>query len=1749
MANRRTIEQLRKLRDNVIIVFDNTRTWADNPQTSKSAPELRRRIRHLEEQFGLFASYNNDILTTEGNDTESDCAVTAVTAESKYFEIVSKLETLLEQATPEPSNEGSEYRSCSAADNSVRLPKLNLPKFSNKSEDWASFFQRFQSGVRSPRLDDLHRHEHLLSCLTGESADLVQNIHVEEGSYAVVIEILKRRYENKRLNLRLHLQKLFELGEVKENDPESLRKLANTALISIRAVENMGFKRDALSNELIVQLIVTKLDSRSRELWETSLNNEQAVDNAESDVDSYIFVTASKQNAPANTRQHPQRTRGAATALVTQSASSNPSSAQSMVGSGDSVVRMCPCCNQVHPLYHCDAFKRLPIQERYQRVRDAKLCVNCFRGGHWAKVCRSSKCKQCGKAHHTLLHPLESNNAHQPPPSSAAAPTPPSGTPSTTNQTSEPPKPTQSVSANATFLSAVTQRQLREVLLSTAGVRLTSATHHINATALLDGASHVTLLTKDIAQKLNLKLNKSSVVISGVGGALSSANSTTTIQLTSRNGEFSVNLHAIVVDSITDPLPSVSFTPPPEWDFAQRYHLADPRYHESKVIDLLIGVDHLYQILQPSMITQLNRPTLISSQLGWLLAGPYSTSSIEPSVRCLHAKLTQPEVDSITEFLGLNEPPRVKDTGSVDELECERIFVETHKRDPVSGRFIVKLPRRSDKILGESRQLAINCLKRTCVSAEYREFLREYEALGHLTRCAPPIPNQITYYIPHHAVYHNGKIQVVFDASMKTTNGVSLNDTLLVGPTLQAPLFIIFLRFRMFLYAFTADIIKMYRQMWVPDEDRDLQRIVIYENGEIIDCQLNTITYGTSSAPHSAIRTIFQLADDGESEFPAAAAVLRKNTYVDDTLSGADSLEAVKKLIDELVALLRTAGMELGKWRFSGELADHAPLCDSSVGRTLGVEWDSAGDFFSFPSLANVTVPENTVTKRIALSKVSSIFDPLGFLAPLAITGKLLIQELWTDNLDWDENVSADFQQRFNRFLNDITASASLQFPRYVGNAESVHLELHGFSDASKEAYAACIYARILKENAPPVVRLIASKTRVAPQRQPRTIPELELCAAALLTELFEPVITTLGCNRDRCYAYTDSTIVLAYLAKEPGHWTQFVANRVKNIVRTFPAEKWRHVAGEINPADLATRQKSFSELESRFDLWLHGPEFLHELKIPPNHLSREFGEEIFQATLVYVHVNTVLDEIPPQYADFARYIINQYSDLSKVLSIITAWLRIKDFFLSQVRKTPSPSGSFSAAEYRRAELELALKAQHETYPKEFDKLIAKRPLPSRSRLTSLSPFLEKGLIRVGGRIECADLPYYQRHPVIIPANHRFTHLLIRDCHRRFAHAGPQFITAYLRRRYWLIGNLNSQIQQVIRTCAKCARFRRNAHHNPPMADLPADRVRPSPPFSIVGVDYAGPFNRKPEIRSRSTTRLKSYVAVFVCFSTRAVHLEVVLDLTTAAFLAALKRFAARRGCPLTIYSDNGTNFTGAANELNEKFNELAQSTEIQKFASPAPIEWRFNPPAAPHMGGLWEAAVRIMKNHLYKTIGDTELTTDEFCTLLCHIESIMNSRPIVPLRDPASSFDALTPGHFLIGRPLVAVSDDTSNSDVSHYRTRWDLVTQLRNAIWRRWKPEVLTSLQKRVKWTASTPQFEINDIVILSKEETAPLQWPLGRIIRTYPDSQGTVRSVDVICRNGTVLKRPVHNLIPLIDVDEVSTPDGTSADGGGM
>lgn len=319
------------------------------------------------------------------------------------------------------------------------------------------------------------------------------------------------------------------------------------------------------------------------------------------------------------------------------------------------------------------------------------------------------------------------------------------------------------------------------------------------------------------------------------------------------------------------------------------------------------------------------------------------------------------------------------------------------------------------------------------------------------------------------------------------------------------------------------------------------------------------------------------------------------------------------------------------------------------------------------------------------------------------------------------------------------------------------------------------------------------------------------------------------------------------------------------------------------------------------------------------------------------------------------------------------------------------------------------------------------------------------------------------------------------------------------------------------------------------MGDLPANRVTPMRPFFNCGIDFASPIITLLN-KGRGRKTIKSYIALFICFATKAIHLEAVRDLSTKAFLAALKRFMRRRGCPQKIYNDNATNFKGAQREINKLYSWLRDQINgpFRNNLLANGIQWIFIPPYSLHVGGLWEVGVKSCKNLLRTIMGNALFTFEELCTALIQVEACLNSRPLYALSIDLSDLETLTPGHFLIGSPITSLPE-TDLKDINIHRlNRWQLVQRVFQDFWKRWADEYVSSLQGRSKWRETQQNLQVNDLVVLHEEHTNPYQWKMSRVVELHPERDNMTRVVSVKTQNG-IAKRAISKLCKLPSTDK--------------
>ncbi|XP_050328360.1 uncharacterized protein LOC126758230 [Bactrocera neohumeralis] len=449
--------------------------------------------------------------------------------------------------------------------------------------------------------------------------------------------------------------------------------------------------------------------------------------------------------------------------------------------------------------------------------------------------------------------------------------------------------------------------------------------------------------------------------------------------------------------------------------------------------------------------------------------------------------------------------------------------------------------------------------------------------------------------------------------------------------------------------------------------------------------------------------------------------------------------------------------------------------------------------------------------------------------------------------------------------------------------------------------------------------------------------------------------------------------------------------------------------------------------------------------------------------------------------------ILERFSSFPRALRVVAYILKFVERLKLKVKGATCPQcDTLTHQDLQKAKVALIASTQTRYFSRDLGLLRESKPIDKKSSLLVLNPFIDtKGLLRANGRLANSSLTYNERHPIIIPEKSSFATLFINYIHILMLHAEHRLMQHMVRQEYY-VPRLKPQIKKCIFTCKVCTMHKQKMRTQI-MAALPPERCNFALPFTTTGVDFAGPFQIKASML-RSPTLMKGYVAVFVCFTTKAVHLELCSNLTKEAFLAAFARFVGRRGFPSKIMSDNGKTFIGAQRATEKQFVDFMKQVSpdiIQKYA-PQGINWQFIPPSAPHMGGLWESAVKSFKSHFKKLAGTYKFNYEEFTTLLTRIEAVLNSRPLAALSQDPSDFTALTPGHFLKGAPILATPEPGVES--LSLLNRWERIKILHHDFSLRWKEDYLKDLHRRYRWKTPENAPKLGDCVLIHDDCLPP-------------------------------------------------------------
>ncbi|XP_065094740.1 uncharacterized protein LOC135715349 [Ochlerotatus camptorhynchus] len=856
------------------------------------------------------------------------------------------------------------------------------------------------------------------------------------------------------------------------------------------------------------------------------------------------------------------------------------------------------------------------------------------------------------------------------------------------------------------------------------------------------------------------------------------------------------------------------------------------------------------------------------------------------------------------------------------------------------------------------------------------------------------------------------------------------------------------------------------------------------------------------------------------SKYPAACEAITKSHYVDDMLVSVDTEEQAIQLAKDVKHVHEQGGFEIRNWVSNSrkvleslQEADTDKKCldlspELATEKVLGMWWNTSYDVFTYKVGwsrydSALLGGQRRPTKREVLHPAP---------ANLAV------------RCAWDEEIDDNAYEKWNTWLQVLPRVEQIQIPRCYNSKypaeEADDIQLHTMVDASENGMAAVCYLRFVKTGTI-ICSIVAAKPRVAPLKF-TSIPRMELAAAVLGARLAHAVERSLSIHIFRKVYWSDSRDVLCWINLDHRHYSQYVGNRISEIVEISETHEWRWVPRKLNCADDATKWSRLPDMSSNHR-WYKGADFLWraEEDWPPSPtLSGSTENELRPSFLAHHELSEPVISV------------SNYSSWKRLVKVAALVHRFASNCRLKHARRPILTGTLTANDLLSAECLLIRLAQRETYPDEIAVLqkASRCPdsctstIPKTSSLYPLTPWLDDhGIMRMQTRIAaCQYATDDAKHPIILHRNHHTTTLIVAYYHHKYHHQNHETVINEIRQKF-RNPHLRTCYERVRKTCQWCKN--QHAAPSPPyMADLPPARLAAfSRPFTYVGVDYFGPIEVVVGRRVE-----KRWGMLATCLTVRAIHIEVVHSLCTSSCIMAIHNFIARRGTPQKIYSDRGTNFIGANRELKQA-NEAVHQHELMKEFTSSGIEWVFNPPLSPHMGGSWERLIRTVKNNLMVVCSSKRPSDEVLRNLLIEVQNTVNSLPLTHVPIDEDSAPALTPNHFLLGssngsKPLVNF-DDTG----AILRQNWCTSQILANQYWKRWVSDYLPEITRRTKWFRRVKPIAVGDIVVIADSNMPRNCWPKGKVVGIKVSQDDQVRSATVRTVSG-IYDRPATKLAVL-------------------
>ena len=1700
------MERARKARGPVRTQFTKTindiqnEMQMDTPDKDTLRVKIDRLGRLIEELHNLDSTILDLMLDSE-DCTEEDLNTEREAIykyDDEWTRINLNLKRILTPSRPNsPVSSVSNYSTANGVNSqkSYKLPKIEIKKFNGELTEWLGWWAQFQKIHEDESVHAADKFQYLVQATVvgTRPRKIVESYPQSAENYPKVIETLKDRFGDPVMLTEVYVRKLLKLVVVnatKAKNRDSITTMYEELESNLRALESLGITTDH-SAAFLYPMVESSLPEDIMLVWQRSPLSAYGEEGVKSVDDrlknlmkflktevkgaeriSYVKAGFEGTNFKVQTREQRQRT---------SPKPDIPTAAGLFTGQYNS----CLFCDKPHVSSECGAASTMSLQDKRAKLKEKGSCFFCFRKYHGKNPCKSFlKCPLCLKKHFAIMCP-ESN---------ANKPKEPEGS----NHHGD----VQTVAASLNCTN--------EVLLKTVKVKLVGEGIHHVARLIFDDGSQRTYIKESTAKLMKYKsLGSETMRKSLFGGTVTDVKSHQQYQIkvASMDGKIKRNLIALDEPKVCGRIPSVSKGPWLRELKKKNIWLTDYNTPNSNPeIEILVGSDYWGSLMTGKFFRLSCGLIAMESVFGWTISGVSNNPKNEEShaMSITTAMLAQPmSIENLwsLETIGIKDSAEIKSAAEKED-EAKTHFIETVSRAE-DGRYVVQLPWvNGPQNIPDNKSLSEMRLKTTTKKLKEKEMFNVYDGIFRswmeegIVELVPSEDEAIQncHYLPHHAVYKESlttPVRPVFDASAKNNRSPSLNDCLYKGPNLLELIPSVLLRFRENKIGVTADIRKAFQMIEVAANDRNYLRFLWWEDPhckKLKTYRHKRVVFGVNCSPFLLGAVIEHHLNQNKVRFTDLFIIqLQQSLYVDNCVTSVSNVEDYENFKQKATELMAEAKMELRQWECTEN--ENSEVESYPFTSVLGLKWNKKSDTLR----CDVTPSKlpTKITKRVILSEVQKIFDPMGFICPVLLEPKMLLQRTWKNKEGWDEEQPEEVRQEFINWYEHISCLNEIEIPRMAtgGTCSRENWQLHTFSDASQDAYAACTFLRTEYNNMVSV-QLLQAKARVAPLKK-ATIPRLELLGCLIAARLGDSVKKALALENIPTYYWSDSTTALAWIRRND-EWGTFVGNRVKEICNLTEVTNWKHVPGILNPADLPSRGCRPKELVG--SRWWEGPEWLRAPQDQWITANEEVDEMVVAQEKKKNPTATMMTTTsnPWFVCKFSSYLKNV-----RVMAYVRRFVQnIK------IPKVMRP-------------LDLNLKIGELREAEKYVLKIIQESLLISSHVRIKTGKLSDGLIHVKSKLTNREDTDEFRLPILLPSNHPLVEQLITEVHKLHCHAGTQFLMGKLREKYWILRGRKT-VRKVIRLCVKCRR-----HEAKPFqvesAALPIKRVTSGEVFQTTGIDLAGP------IHILENKKLKKvWIVLFTCAVYRGVHLDLVDSLSTEAFIIVLERFIHTYGRPNTVYSDNGTNFVGAVN----LFKKL-DWTKIEMAAHVKRIQWIFIPPTAAWWGGWWERMVRSVKELLKRMLDKSKLNSEELRTCLSAVAATINDRPLTTVNEDSTDLIPLTPSMFMKGTRNVSFPEGVEISS-RELQSQYKRVKILQKDLQARFRKEYLSMLvQKSKEKKTALPQ--IGDVVLVGADNKKRFEWPLGRIVELYPGKDGEIRVAKVQTQNG-VLIRPLQRLYPL-------------------